>query len=201
MHEALGRPPFFLVDNRPIVPPMLIVASHEVAEQISRPSKDFPYSVTKSSSVDRIFDLIGPNSILLKQVEQPFLFFNPSFQIQPILRCLCHQNEEWKQVRKRFNPGFAPQHLMTLLPIIVEKCTPYLDILDGYVASGKTFSLDEPTTNLTFDIIGAVIMGEDMNAQHLNPADQGDIIVPTKQLIKSKFIFLPTKHTVERLLI
>lgn len=79
---------------------------------------------------------------------------------------------------------------MTLLPIIVEKCTPYLDILDGYVASGKTFSLDEPTTNLTFDIIGAVIMGEDMNAQHLNPADQGDIIVPTKQLIKSGLICL-----------
>lgn len=69
MHDALGKPPFFLVDNRPIVPPMIIVASHEVAEQISRPSKDFPYSVTKSSSVDRIFDLIGPNSILLKQVK------------------------------------------------------------------------------------------------------------------------------------
>lgn len=68
MHEALGKPPFFLVDNRPIVPPMIIVASHEVAEQISRPSKDFPYSVTKSSSVDRISDLIGPSSILLKQV-------------------------------------------------------------------------------------------------------------------------------------
>lgn len=104
-------------------------------------------------------------------------------------------------MRKRFNPGFAPQHLMTLLPIIVEKCTPYIDILDGYVASGKTFSLDEPTTNLTFDIIGAVIMGEDMNAQHLNPADQGDIIVPTKQLIKSGLICLHRTMLEESLLI
>lgn len=95
------------------------------------------------------------------------------------------QNEDWKQIRKRFNPGFAPQHLITLLPIIVEKCTPYLSILDGYIGTGKAFPLDDPTTNLTFDIIGAVVMGEDMNAQHLDSADQGAIIVSTKELIKS----------------
>lgn len=68
MHAALGKPPIMLVDNWPIVPPMVIVASHEVAEQLSRPSATFQYSALKSSSVDRIVDLIGPNSILLKQV-------------------------------------------------------------------------------------------------------------------------------------
>lgn len=68
MHETLGKPPIMLVDNWPIVPPMVIVASHEVAEQISRSSKDFQYSAPKSPSVDRIMDLIGPNSILFKQV-------------------------------------------------------------------------------------------------------------------------------------
>lgn len=69
MHQALGKPPIMLVDNWPIVPPMVIVASHEVAEQVSKPSNHFPqYSAPKSPSVDRIVDLIGPNSILSKQV-------------------------------------------------------------------------------------------------------------------------------------
>lgn len=69
MHEALGKPPIMLLDNWPVVPPMVVIASHEVAEQVSKPSKYFPqYSATKSPSVDRIVSLIGPNSILFKQV-------------------------------------------------------------------------------------------------------------------------------------
>lgn len=68
MHEELGRPPVFVLDNRPAVPSMVIVASHEVAEQISRSSNVFPHSVPKSPSTERIMDLIGPRSILLKQV-------------------------------------------------------------------------------------------------------------------------------------
>ncbi|KEY72659.1 hypothetical protein S7711_09159 [Stachybotrys chartarum IBT 7711] len=161
MHAALGKPPIMLVDNWPIVPPMVIVASHEVAEQVSRPSATFQYSALKSSSVDRIVDLIGPNSILLKQAE------------------------DWKQVRRRFNPGFAPQHLMTLLPLILDKASLYLDILDALARSGDTISMDQITTNLTFDIIGAVTMGEDMSAQHLDPAQQGEMIRVYKELIKT----------------
>lgn len=69
MHRALGQPPIMLVDNWPIVPPMVVVASHDVAEQISKSSDKFQYSAPKSSSVDRIVNLIGPNSILFKQVK------------------------------------------------------------------------------------------------------------------------------------
>ncbi|KID95371.1 Cytochrome P450, partial [Metarhizium majus ARSEF 297] len=161
MHEALGKPPIMLLDNWPIVPPMVVVANHEVAEQVSRSSADFPYSVMKSPSVDRIVDLIGPNSILLKQ------------------------NERWKAVRKRFNPGFAPQHLMTLLPVILEKAQTYLEILDHFAKTGESFSLDQHTTNLTFDIIGIVTMGEDVNAQQVDSTQQGELIKSYKQLIKT----------------
>ncbi|KAI1095024.1 cytochrome P450 [Rostrohypoxylon terebratum] len=161
MHRALGQPPIMLLDNWPIVPSMVIIASHDVAEQVSKSSNKFQYSAPKSSSVDRIVNLIGPNSILLKQ------------------------NEKWKSVRKRFNPGFAPQHLMTLLPVIIEKATPYLQILDEFARAGTVFQLDQPTTNLTFDIIGAVAMDEDMGAQHLDPAHQGELICMFKELIKT----------------
>lgn len=88
MHEELGKPPIMLVDNWPIVPPMVIVASHEVAEQISRPSKDFQYSAPKSRSVDRIMNLIGPNSILFKQVWLclTFLFFKRNISLRESFR-------------------------------------------------------------------------------------------------------------------
>jgi cytochrome P450 len=161
MHQALGQPPVMLVDNWPIVPPMVIVANHEVAEQVSKPSQLLPYSALKSRAVDRMVELIGPNSILFKQTDN------------------------WKEVRRRFNPGFAPQHLMTLLPVILDKASLYLDILDGLAKSGEAISLDRITTNLTFDIIGAVTMGVDMSAQHLDPAKQGEMVRMFKELIKS----------------
>ncbi|KAK7953133.1 cytochrome P450 monooxygenase [Apiospora saccharicola] len=140
-------------------PPMVVIVSHQVAEQISKPTAKFPYSALKSSSLSHVNELIGHRSILLKQ------------------------GEEWKTIRRRFNPGFAPQKLMTLLPIIVDNMTPYLENIDAFVRSGRSFSLDEITTNLTFDIIGAVSVNENMNAQYADR--QGDLIRTFKQLIKS----------------
>ncbi|KAI1388507.1 cytochrome P450 [Hypoxylon trugodes] len=161
MRQALGQPPIMVVDNWPIVPPMVIIASHEVAEQVSKPSKEFQYSVPKSPSTTNLVNLIGPNSILNKQ------------------------NEEWKAIRKRFNPGFAPQHLMTLLPVIVEKSMLYLEAIDRSVATGEAFALEQATTNLTFDIIGAVAMNEDMGAQHPDPTQQGQLVRMYKELIRT----------------
>lgn len=74
---------------------------------------------------------------------------------------------------------------MTLLPVIIEKATVYLDIIDHLVTTGKAFPLDQYTTNLTFDIIGAVTMGEDVKAQNTNPSLQGELIKMFKELIKS----------------
>lgn len=88
-------------------------------------------------------------------------------------------------MRKRFNPGFAPQHLMTLLPVITEQARIYLDNLDYFSRTGEVFSLDHHTTNLTFDIIVAVTMGEDARAQRRNPSEQSELIHLFKELIKS----------------
>ncbi|OTB07439.1 hypothetical protein M426DRAFT_20136 [Hypoxylon sp. CI-4A] len=158
MHRALGKPPIMLLDNWPVVPPIVLVTTHHVAEQVSKTSTMFQYSAPKSPSADRIIDLIGPNSILLKQ------------------------NERWKAVRKRFNPGFAPQHLLTLLPVIVSKVNKYLENIDEFAKSGDVFQLDGLTTNLTFDIIGAVAMDEEMNAQEPR---QGMLVRMFKELVKT----------------
>ncbi|KAK7943953.1 uncharacterized protein PG986_013066 [Apiospora aurea] len=111
----------------------------------------------------------------------------PIFPTLAIIRSheVAEQNEEWKAVRRRFNPGFAPKHLMTLLPVLVDKAAPFVDTLDNYVRTGETFSLDEIATNLTFDVIGAVTMGEDMEAQHLDPSRQGELVRNFRALLKT----------------
>ncbi|KAI1112398.1 putative cytochrome P450 monooxygenase [Nemania sp. NC0429] len=162
MHEALGRPPLLLLDNWPIVNPLIVIASHELAEQVSQSSNQSKYSVPKAPTVERIADLFGHKSILLKQ------------------------NEDWKAIRTRFNPGFASQHLMTsLLPTIIETTRPYLNILDTFVRTKEIFSFDLHTTNLTLDIIGAVAMEEDLRSQHIDQSCQGELIRMFKEMIST----------------
>ncbi|KUI59725.1 hypothetical protein VP1G_06949 [Cytospora mali] len=73
-----------------------------------------------------------------------------------------YQGEEWKALRRRFNPGFAPQHLMTLLPSIMDKASIFLNRLDDLARTGETFSLQGLATNLTFDVIGSLVLDIDM---------------------------------------
>ncbi|KAK3686206.1 cytochrome P450 [Podospora appendiculata] len=161
MSDDLGNPPLFLVDLRPVNHAMAIVTSHEVAEQFSRASKLFPWSVPKSPTINSFVHLVGRNSILTRE------------------------GEDWKQLRKRFNPGFAPQHLMTLLPCILDKTWLFLEHLDSYARTGDAFLLDVLTTNLTFDIIGAVVMDTDFDAQHQHRARQGEFIQLFGELVSS----------------
>ena len=101
MHEALGRPPLMLVDFRPVNHPMLLVTSHEIAEQVSKPSKLYPTSPPKAD-LRYLEHITGKNSILS-----------------------AHGNN-WKALRKIFNLGFAPQHLKTLLPCMLENSSKFI---------------------------------------------------------------------------
>ncbi|KAI0868502.1 cytochrome P450 [Hypoxylon argillaceum] len=148
MHEALGRPPAMLIDLRPISPPLLVIGSYEVAEQIVKASSRFPHSPPKAPQTwQHLEHLTGPTSIASSQ------------------------GESWKTLRKRFNPGFAPQHLLSLLPSIIDKSSLFLDHLDSFASSGTEFSLQELATNLTFDVIGRVALDIDMGAQSAKPTD------------------------------
>jgi cytochrome P450 len=131
MFRMLGKPPLMVLDLRPLTRPMVVVCSHDVAEQISRSSKAFPWSLPKSPTMAGLNPLVGRHSVLMLE------------------------GEEWKALRRRFNPGFSPQHLMTLLPCILDKTQVFLRHLDGFCASGEEFCLEPLTINLTFDIIGS----------------------------------------------
>ncbi|KAI1359863.1 cytochrome P450 [Xylaria arbuscula] len=148
IHEALGRPPAMLIDLRSITPPLLVIGSYEVAEQIVKASSRFPHSPPKAPQTwQHLEHLTGPTSIASSQ------------------------GESWKTLRKRFNPGFAPQHLLSLLPSIIDKSSLLLDHLDSFARSGTEFSLQELATNLTFDVIGRVVLDIDMGAQSAEPTD------------------------------
>ncbi len=74
---------------------------------------------------------------------------------------------------------------MGFLPIILDKTWLFLKYLDSYARTGDEFSLDRLTINLTFDIIGAVVMDTDFDAQHLERARQGKFIQLYNALITS----------------
>ncbi|KAF2652552.1 cytochrome P450 [Lophiostoma macrostomum CBS 122681] len=156
--KSIGRPELYFVDIRPVNYPMVVIASHEIAEQVSRSSKLFPYSVTKSPTLHNSFHkLIGSQSLLTAE------------------------GETWRSARKQFNLGFAPQHLLTLLPQIVQKTDIFISKLDALVESGNEFDLDPLCTNLTFDIIGQIVTNLDFEAQ--DPSGGSDIVSHFRNLI------------------
>ncbi|KAK1848577.1 cytochrome p450 [Colletotrichum chrysophilum] len=160
MCETMGNPPVMLYDLRPISRPMLLIRSHCVAEQISRQSKMWPYSTPKSDTMAYLWPLVGKKSIVLTN------------------------GPGWKDMRKHFNPGFAPQHLMSLMPVILENTQTFVAKLDKLAMTGEVFELEPLCTNLTFDIIGAVTMDVELGAQ-LPEEQQGDFIKSYKEFLLS----------------
>ncbi|KAL1305714.1 hypothetical protein AAFC00_007301 [Neodothiora populina] len=156
--QSIGCPPIVILDMRPFFYVMCLVFSHDVAEQISRSSKEFPYSTPKSPTMGALTPIIGPHSIISSQ------------------------GEKWKSLRKRYNAGFAPSHLMTLLPRIVDKTQLFLRNLDALAKSRQEFSMEPLCTNLTFDIIGAVVMDVELDAQ-LPKAQQSELVKLYRQLV------------------
>ncbi|KFA48316.1 hypothetical protein S40293_04497 [Stachybotrys chartarum IBT 40293] len=151
MWEAKGRPAVIFFDMRPIAPPLLLITHHEVAEQISKPTKLHPWTTTKSPTFNQLIPLAGHTSILAKE------------------------GQDWKDLRKRYNPDFSAYHLWTLFPTILEKMEPFLEYLDQYAASGESFSLERLVSNLTFDVIGAAALEVDLNSQQMDRSKQGEI--------------------------
>lgn len=162
IHKSIGRPPVMLMDLRPLSWALLIIANHEVAEQITRASKLLPWSAPKSPAAQLWPWVLGHRSILGME------------------------GEEWKALRKMFNPGFAHSHLMTLMPLILDKTWQFIGHLNSYARTDEDFPLGDLLTNLTFDIIGAVTMDVDLGAQ-LGRSDQTEFIQVYRELVEAYF--------------
>lgn len=56
------------------------------------------------------------------------------------------EGEHWKRLRKMFNPAFAPSHLETMIPAIVEESEVFIQKLSQVADSGNTVRMNEMTT-------------------------------------------------------
>lgn len=158
MRDALGKPPLMLADLRPITYPMILISDYAIAEQVSKGTRAFPKSIPKSETEKHPGYLLGPKSILTEQ------------------------GEEWSDLRRKFNPGFAPTHLLTLLPKILAPISKFLENLDSYAKTGQDFSLISLTSGLMFDIIGRVVMDVELDAQS-ESGSQSELIRLYRELL------------------
>ncbi|KAF2733758.1 cytochrome P450 [Polyplosphaeria fusca] len=95
-----------------------------------------------------------------------------------------YQDDSWRALRKQFNPGFAPSHLLTLLPQIIDKTSIFMSKLDKLARTGEEFEMDPLCTNLTFDIIGEIVTNLDFKAQD-DTSGGNDIVRWFRTLISS----------------
>ncbi|KAJ6020572.1 hypothetical protein N7540_006076 [Penicillium herquei] len=137
---------------------MIVIYSHELAEQITRATPQFKNSIPKAPLEDVIGHVTGRNSFLMAN------------------------GEHWKNIRKRFNPAFAPNHVATFIPQIIDKVRLFFKVLDAHAESGVEFSLGERCTLLTFDVIGCTILNIDVNSQDEN-LEQHEVVRCFRELL------------------
>lgn len=59
-----GNPPVLLSDMRPKEPPLLFILDAEVAEQITKPTKQYSTSVPKTPNMKNLSPLVGERSLV-----------------------------------------------------------------------------------------------------------------------------------------
>lgn len=128
---------YFYMDPWPFGPPSLVILNTEMMQEIAVKN-----SLLKHPLVDDFVQHIGgPGNLVTAE------------------------GAEWKKWRSAFNPGFSSNYLMTLVPLIVEQVTTYVDILTEKTKDEALFRLEPITTRLTVDIIGKVVLDHDFNSQ------------------------------------
>lgn len=70
-----------------------------------------------------------------------------------------------KTYSKKHNIGFSTQHLLTLVPGIVDDALIYVEKLTEHAQKQDLFRLEEDTTRLTVDVIGKVVLDVRFNMQ------------------------------------
>ncbi|KAL6716559.1 hypothetical protein ACLMJK_006126 [Lecanora helva] len=84
------------------------------------------------------------------------------------------EGELWKTWRGVFNPGFSANYLVGLTKGIVENTKVFCEILGELSQAHGQFRMKNLTDNLTMDVIGKIVMNEELGSQrHSNPLVDG----------------------------
>ena len=55
------------------------------------------------------------------------------------------EGEHWKKLRKMFNPAFAPSHLETMVPAIVQESEAFVEKLNNVADTGEIVKMNDLT--------------------------------------------------------
>ena len=139
--NEMGQPPGFLLDLAPVDKSFLVVAEPHIAESVAQPSTEFKYSVPKSDTMQVMKPLIGRESIITAEAE------------------------EWRNLRRRFNRGFAPAHLHNLSPLIISKTKVFVKRIQDAARTGVVVQMKDFAQDLTTDIITQLAIEKDFESQ------------------------------------
>ncbi len=142
--EGLGQPSAFLVDLAPLNPfAFLVVTEPQLCEQFAQPSEFFKYSTPKSDTMAPLKPLIGKESIITAE------------------------GEDWRDLRRRFNRGFAPAHLHNLSPLIISKTEIFVKRIQEAAKDGTVVKMKDFAQDLTTDIITQMAIEKDFESQSI----------------------------------
>lgn len=158
--NELGRPPCFWMDMSPVGFIVMVTFEPGLAEAVTEPRPGFKYSTMKSDTTHSLHRLLGWDSMVLVH------------------------GEEWRALRRRFNKGFAPNHLHSLAPLILNRTQVFISRLKALAETGEEFLMRDLTRDLTSDIITVVALERDFGAQ-TTPDGKGE---------KSRFGILTTSR-------
>ncbi|KAJ9605468.1 hypothetical protein H2200_010125 [Cladophialophora chaetospira] len=132
-----NMPPVFYLDLWPVSNSFMMVHDPEVASQITQ-AKSLPKHPINEHVLGA---MTGSRSVVTAE------------------------GPEWKFLRSILNPGFSSQYLSTLIPVLVRHGVIFKDRISQFASSGEVFPVQRLAMSLTFDVIGEVVLGVDLNSQ------------------------------------
>ena len=135
--QKYDMPQVFYLDMWPVSYPITIIQDPGVAAQITQ-TKSLPKHVVNRQYTSR---LTGHSSIVFVD------------------------GAEWRMIRSIINPGFAPQYIASLTPILSKHIGRFTDKLVAAASQRGTFLLQDYFLGMTLDVIGEVVLGQDLDSQ------------------------------------
>ncbi|CAK4031373.1 sterigmatocystin biosynthesis P450 monooxygenase stcS [Lecanosticta acicola] len=137
LKDYYDLPDTYYVDTWPMGPPIMIINDLDIYNEIAIKNSHPKHPLTD----DFMQYFGGPGNLVTSE------------------------GQTWKKWRAAFNPGFSTSHLMTTVPMIVDECQTFCDIMAENARNNTVFRMEVATTKLTVNIIGKIVLDLDFNAQ------------------------------------
>ncbi|KAK4671837.1 hypothetical protein QC764_609160 [Podospora pseudoanserina] len=161
-HSDIIKDGVIVMDVWPMIDPILYVMDPEIVSQFSN---------------QQVLAKTLPKSNQLKDM------FKPMFQGKDLLTM---DGPEWKRWRAIYNPGFSAKNVATMAPEFIEEIDIFKRHLRKVAMSGEVVKMQQLAINLTIDVIGRAVLGNNFKCQaEGNPlekaiADQVKWLIPNR---------------------